>query len=429
LDVHALETALCTDRQLFRRCETSLRAVASADPKLNALLDLLRELDAGVMVFTQYRDTAIYLWQRLQRTFRVGLVHGTDARLGARRAARTTVIECFAPRANGAQPPGDRLRVDVLIATDVLSEGLNLQDAHTVVSYDIPWNPVTLMQRLGRVDRLASPHARVQLCNFLPDRGLEDWLHLMERVEQKLLMIDRTIGGDGTLLERADSLQPGTVAGVTGQRLLPDATLELQEQVELLRARWLRIGAFKPRRGPVVSSLPGHVEGWLIAVHDDTRVRLLFVDDLGNARDDVRAACQLLDAALDCPGIPSAPGAAVPWAQMQDWLGAERAAVALAPANRHNSEERRVTRLLLNAMDAAAPNPRLARRAERLLNLLASPSQPTCRDRLPALLACCGPAPDAAELITSLEDLYARAREPGRARERLRLIAAIQVVR
>ncbi|MEX2285019.1 MAG: DEAD/DEAH box helicase, partial [Gemmatimonadota bacterium] len=175
-----LHAAATTDVRLLQACLRALGgADALGDPKLAALSPLVARHN-GIIVFTQYRDTAVYVWRDLLRHSRVGLVHGSEARLGTQRAARSTVIECFAPRANGARLPHERMRLDVLVATDVLSEGLNLQDASTVISYDLPWNPVTLMQRIGRVDRLGSAHETINVYNFLPDRGLDALLHLVE---------------------------------------------------------------------------------------------------------------------------------------------------------------------------------------------------------------------------------------------------------
>jgi hypothetical protein len=110
------------------------------------------------------------------------------------------VIERFAPRSNGLPPPPARERVDTLIATDVLSEGLNLQDASTVVSYDLPWNPVRLMQRIGRIDRLGAVHDVVQLHHFLPARHLDRLLGLMARLHTKVSTIEKALGLDQQVL-------------------------------------------------------------------------------------------------------------------------------------------------------------------------------------------------------------------------------------
>src|SRR5690606_13537216 len=111
----------------------------------------------------------------------VAMVHGSDARLGRTRASRRAVIERFAPVSNRARVPRRAERVRLLIATDVLSEGMNLQDARIVVSYDMPWNPVRLAQRIGRIDRLGSPHERIRAFTFAPDDRIEEVLRMMKR--------------------------------------------------------------------------------------------------------------------------------------------------------------------------------------------------------------------------------------------------------
>jgi len=96
------------------------------------------------------------------------------------------VLRAFAPVAQGAPPPPPTLTTDLLIATDLLSEGLNLQDAERVVHYDVPWSPARLAQRVGRVDRLGSPHAGIASVTFLPPEPLAAALALEERLAAKV---------------------------------------------------------------------------------------------------------------------------------------------------------------------------------------------------------------------------------------------------
>jgi hypothetical protein len=236
--LHLRQDAL-NDAELLRTCERALRGLP--DNKLQQLVAVLeRECPAAkVLVFSQFTDTAVYLWKQLHTRFRAGLVTGSDARLGANRAARGTVLESFAPRASGRGTRlHERLQLDVLIATDVLSEGLNLQDANVVVNYEIAWNPVTLMQRIGRVDRLGSAHASVRVYNFIPERGLDRLLRLLERVETKLATIERLVGSDAPVL---DAPRVGSARQAIEQSLrLPvegePVTLAPLSEIEALRA-------------------------------------------------------------------------------------------------------------------------------------------------------------------------------------------------
>src|SRR2546422_3622800 len=138
------------------------------------------------IVFVQPRATVRYLLRRL-RGRRVAAVIGDTGLFGDEPATRAEVLAAFAPRAQHAPPPARALETDILIATDLLSEGLNLQDATRVVHYDLPWSPARLAQRVGRVDRLGSPHDRVETVTFLPPPALERALAVEQRLAAKLV--------------------------------------------------------------------------------------------------------------------------------------------------------------------------------------------------------------------------------------------------
>lgn len=208
-DAGALRAALEGDLEVLDRLLIVVRPLVRADPKRAALEGLLRGALRGekVVVFTEFRDTAEDLWRALLPWLPVGRVDGAGAYLGARRAGRRIVIDRFAPMANGAKPPPDREAVAVLVATDVLAEGLNLQDARHVVCYDLPWNPVRLIQRVGRIDRLGSTHDAVYAHFFLPGARLDRPLGLLGRLERKLRTIEGAVGVDAAL--------PAASAGLT----------------------------------------------------------------------------------------------------------------------------------------------------------------------------------------------------------------------
>ncbi|HEU5260657.1 MAG TPA: DEAD/DEAH box helicase [Gemmatimonadales bacterium] len=154
------------------------------DPKADALERLLGENPGKTIVFVRPRATVRYLLRRL-RALRVAAVMGDAGLFGAGRAAPVDVLRAFAPRAQGASPPSAALETDVLIATDLLSEGLNLQDAARVIHYDTPWSPARLAQRVGRIDRMGSAHARIETVAFLPPPALDAALLLEWRLATK----------------------------------------------------------------------------------------------------------------------------------------------------------------------------------------------------------------------------------------------------
>lgn len=169
-----------------------------------------------VAIFTEFRDTARYLWKEL-RARGLADVEEIDS---TRKINREQVIKRFAPYYNCDEDELPRYvndQIRVLISTDVLSEGLNLQDARLIVNYDLHWNPVRLMQRIGRVDRRLNPDVeqrlgrsnpvRVHVFNFLPPDELEDLLNLHHRISGKLLRISKTLGIESRVLTPEDDYE------------------------------------------------------------------------------------------------------------------------------------------------------------------------------------------------------------------------------
>ena len=189
------------------------------DAKLQRLRRLVHDKIASpinpgnrkILLFTAFSDTADYLYQNLAQPLRdeAGLesaeITGTiDGRttLPKLRADLNTILTCFSPRSKDrdALMPGRMDEIDLLIATDCISEGQNLQDCDYVVNYDIHWNPVRIIQRFGRVDRIGSANERIQLVNFWPDVELNEYINLKERVESRMKIGVLVATGDGNPL-------------------------------------------------------------------------------------------------------------------------------------------------------------------------------------------------------------------------------------
>ncbi len=189
------------------------------DDKLQKLIRLLKSKDLAekkVLIFTEFADTARYLKRRLDEAG----VDGVEQVDSATKRNRADVIQRFSPYYNGLSSPQlkkeGRGETRVLISTDVLSEGLNLQDASRMINYDIHWNPVRLMQRIGRVDRRMNPEiekrlivdhpevapsrGKVWFWNFLPPEELNEILSLYTKVTQKTLLISKILGIEGRKL-------------------------------------------------------------------------------------------------------------------------------------------------------------------------------------------------------------------------------------
>lgn len=193
------------------------------DTKLQTLLELIRDKQAHpinpgnrkLLIFTAFSDTADYLYQQIAPLAKAayglncaeitGTVEGktTIPRL---RADLNTVLTCFSPISKGRDALGAACRedIDILIATDCISEGQNLQDCDYVVNYDIHWNPVRIIQRFGRIDRIGSKNACIQLVNFWPDMDLDEYINLKARVETRMKITVMTATGDDDLINEEE---------------------------------------------------------------------------------------------------------------------------------------------------------------------------------------------------------------------------------
>lgn len=195
------------------------------DDKLQKLVRLLKSKELAsekVLIFTEFADTARYLKRQLDEAG----ISGVGQVDSATKANRAEVIQRFSPYYNGSSSAllaeKGRSEIRVLISTDVLSEGLNLQDASRMMNYDIHWNPVRVMQRIGRVDRRMNPdveerlvadhpevapsRGKVSFWNFLPPDELNEILTLYTKVTQKTLLISKTLGIEGRKLLHPDDL-------------------------------------------------------------------------------------------------------------------------------------------------------------------------------------------------------------------------------
>ncbi len=181
----------------------------SQDAKLQRLQNLLEtELpDKKVLIFTYYKDTARYLYQMLTGEQseawrqRLGNPHIRVIDSNIRPVDRTRLVEAFAPVASGqSEIMGTPEEIDILISTDVLSEGQNLQDCGYLINYDLHWNPTRMVQRAGRIDRLGSPYELLSIFNLFPERALEELLGLVRSLTSKIEVINQTGFLDASVL-------------------------------------------------------------------------------------------------------------------------------------------------------------------------------------------------------------------------------------
>jgi len=194
----------------------------SMDDKTEQLRQLITELQFGshdvlkrgdqaekLIVFTQFTDTVEYLEAAFEQFKENGRLPGNVEFASASGDSSNVeaTIQRFAPDANEARDQVDpEDEIDILFATDVAGEGVNLQDANLVINYDLHWNPLRLIQRIGRVDRLGSGHDDIYALNFLPETELEEELGIVERVEDRVQEIGRVLGEDGAILSPEDNI-------------------------------------------------------------------------------------------------------------------------------------------------------------------------------------------------------------------------------
>jgi superfamily II DNA or RNA helicase/HKD family nuclease len=188
---HEVEADVKTLKSLYERTE----GLARNDGKLEQLKKLLAGDLKGnkVLIFSSFKDTTRYLHRRLTSDAKFLKTTGNPAirRIdsGNHPSERGHIIAQFAPVASGLPNPPEQT-IDILISTDVLSEGQNLQDCGLLINYDLTWNPIRLVQRNGRIDRIGSPHAVIGIYNLFPEAELEALLHLIERLTDRISTID-----------------------------------------------------------------------------------------------------------------------------------------------------------------------------------------------------------------------------------------------
>ena len=208
-DLDLLKSHIQRDLSLLRKILALVENISPAeDDKLRTLKARLSEppLNRGkVLIFTQYADTARYLYENLNP----GEARDDIEVVYSQQKSKARVVGRFAPRANPEYrfQPGES-EVNTLISTDVLAEGLNLQDCDKIVNYDLHWNPVRLIQRFGRIDRIGSSNDKVYGFNFLPETGIEENLGLEEVLRDRVREIQQTIGEDAAILEPGERLNP-----------------------------------------------------------------------------------------------------------------------------------------------------------------------------------------------------------------------------
>ncbi len=339
-DMEAIAARVRGDLEALKRIAGLVRQArkASEAEDGNNKLRRLKALLAGplkgrkVLLFTSYYDTAEYIrkelagdtaWQASAGDPVVATITGET-----KAEERTRIVERFAPNAN--RPAGqpfwrpDDAEIQLLISTDVLSEGQNLQDAGVIINYDLHWNPVRLIQRAGRVDRIGSDFETITLYNVFPEDELESLLGLVRRLSQRIQAIDQSVGLDASVLGEAvseRSLEQLRQLHRNDRAVLSD----LERQAELISTEDMKLPlmAYIQRTGQsVVEEIPmgihsgrGYVArnarpGWFIAfTARDRHIWRFYPDDGAEPERQLRTiypmiACESAEARANPGPIP-----------------------------------------------------------------------------------------------------------------------------
>lgn len=215
LDVIRYKNDLLEDQALIQSLLNYAKQVsAQEDAKLAHLRNLIKKKmnhpinsnNQKILIFTTFADTAKYLYEHLSETsdldgIHLGLVTGGDAlksTVPKMRPKFDEILAHFSPKSSKIRIK--HAEIDILIATDCISEGQNLQDCDYLVNYDIHWNPVRIIQRFGRIDRIGSENSYVQLVNFWPNMELDEYINLEARVKNRMVMLDLSATGEDDVL-------------------------------------------------------------------------------------------------------------------------------------------------------------------------------------------------------------------------------------
>jgi len=228
MDLIKWKQALELDWEKLSRILDAARLVTpDKDQKLHDARALMRRkiehpINPGnrkIIIFTAFADTAKYLYDQIAEPLKAqgiyaALVTGAGENQSTlpipkqyRREMRisdlNTVLTLFSPKSKSCDLvfPGVTEHIDVLIATDCISEGQNLQDCDYLINYDIHWNPVRIVQRFGRIDRIGSENKHIQLCNFWPTEDLDEYINLEQRVRGRMVLMDISATGEENLIE------------------------------------------------------------------------------------------------------------------------------------------------------------------------------------------------------------------------------------
>ena len=337
LAVEALLTRLPAESAIDRERAERLCEVAARHP------------GEKIIAFTQFADTATVLFRLLRDQTRCCQLDGRGARVAGGRLSRSEALAQFAPRSSGGLPPPLSDRIELLLATDLLSEGVNLQGASVVVHLDLPWTSARMAQRVGRSRRLGALHATTTVYAFAPPASAETLLRQEQRLRDKLHEAARLTGACGAILPVRLAL---TSEALPEETPAPRRTLEL---VRAVLAQW-RVGqaiGFSDAALSVAAVSAGERGALALVRHDAVHSLVALLGGRVSDRpDDLLAAARLAEGA-DAGGGDDAMADAI--RRVQAWLSARAGAMAAGTPHSIAGPARRVAMQRIARIAARTP--------------------------------------------------------------------------
>ena len=339
----------------------NLGAVDEADDARARIIAAIRENDpdASIVAFTQYSATASMLFRKLARAGRVAMLTSHGARVAGGPLTRSDAIARFAPIATGVRRPSRAEAIDLLLTTDLLSDGVNLQDANVVIHLDIPWTAARMEQRVGRVARLGSRHSAVAVHLFRPPRSAADVLESEMIVQRKWSIAKRNVG--------FGSPRPRFGSGRDARESEPESAPTTAERLRAILESWVAddiVGEHECRdasdyRAPV-ATVVGPEPGFLAAISVRGECRLLVgsVDRVGcdfQMQIEVCSNVGLEESETTAGDVARVVGL------IESWFAAENAAVAAGLGGSAAQHRRRITNRIDAAIGSAPPHLRASR--------------------------------------------------------------------
>jgi superfamily II DNA or RNA helicase len=348
ISLDELMRALDGHADAVRSLVARLRGRLELDAERAAALRRIRDAHRGerIIAFCQYAETVDALYRVLAREPGVAALTSHGARVAGGRLSRRELLAQFTPGACRA-PQRNVERIELLLTTDLLSEGLNLQEASVVVHLDLPWNPARLDQRVGRVRRLGSQHEVTSVYAFSPPASSERLLQIEARLREKLSVAQRTVGIAGRILP--------SPFGVETAEEAPGLAEEMGGVHAILR-RWLAPPLATPG-GSIVAAVAAAQRGFVAAIEEDGKPTL--VCDLGDGIDtsvsSVHSALACADGGDNACDAPSTSDALT---RLERWLDGRRGAASIDLRAALTARSRREALNRVAAVLARAPRHR-----------------------------------------------------------------------